>query len=100
MSRYRLVISQVVRDAIIHLPPQFKRKVKVALKSLADDPYQAKALRDELDGLRSFRIARSRLIVRVKRSTIEIVAFGPRKNIYERAAAELSQIIRKSQKGR
>ena len=100
MSKYRLEISQVVRDAIIHLPPQFKRKVKTALQSLSEDPYQAKALRDELEGLRSFRVARSRLILRVKRSTVEVVAFGPRKDIYERAATELSQTIRKGQKAR
>ena len=94
MSKYRLEMSQAVRDLIIHLPSQFKRKVKAALQSLSEDPYQAKELKDELEGLRSFRVARSRLILRVKRSTVEIVAFGPRKDIYERAATELSKLIR------
>ncbi|GJL56656.1 MAG: hypothetical protein NPIRA02_37880 [Nitrospirales bacterium] len=94
MSKFRLEMSQAVRDLLIHLPPQFKRKVKTALQSLSEDPYQAKALRDELEGLRSFRVARSRLILRIKRSTVEIVAFGPRKDIYERAATELSRTLR------
>ena len=45
MSRYRLEISQVVRDALIHFPPQFKRKVKTALQSLSEDTYQAHELK-------------------------------------------------------
>jgi len=100
MSKYRLAISQAVRDIIIHLPPQFKRKVKAALQALSEDPYQAKKLKDELAGLRSFRVTRSRLILRVKQATVEIVAFGPRKDIYERAAIELSKMLRKSEKER
>ena len=90
MRVYGLVMAQDVRDLISHLPPQFKRKVKVALQTLGKDPHQAKELKDELEGLRSFRVARSRLILRINGPTVEIVAFGPRKNIYERAAQELS----------
>jgi len=90
-------MAQDVRDLLTHLPPQFKRKVKVALQTLGRDPHQAKELKDELEGLRSFRVARSRLILRIKGPTVEIVAFGPRKNIYERAAQELSAARRNPQ---
>ena len=90
MSKYRLEMASAVRDLIVHLPPQLKQKVKAALQLIADDPYQAKALKDELAGLRSFRVVRSRLILRIKGATVEIVAFGPRKDIYERAAQALS----------
>ena len=95
MREYRLVMAQDVRDLVSHLPPKFKRKTKLALQALSKDPYQAKELRDDLEGLRSFRVARSRLILRIKGRTIEIVAFGPRKDIYERAAQELSLSQRK-----
>jgi len=94
MKRYRLVIAQAVRDLPIHLPPPLKRKMKGALQSLADNPYRAKALREDLAGLRSFRVARSRIILRIKGSTVEIVAFGPRKDIYQRAASELRTTLR------
>ena len=97
MRGYRLVMAEDVRNLIAHLPPQFKRKVKLALQTLGKDPYQAKELKDELEGLRSFRVARSRLILRIVRSTVEIVAFGPRKDIYERAAKELSAVRRNSE---
>ena len=90
-------MAQDVRDLITHLPSQFKRRVKVALQTLGKDPHQAKELRDELEGLRSFRVARSRLILRIHGPTVEIVAFGPRKDIYERAAQELSAARRNAQ---
>jgi len=40
-------------------------------------------------GLRSYGIGRSRLILRIAGTVVEIVAFGTRSDIYERAAAEL-----------
>ena len=96
MTRYRIEMSQAVRDLVPHLPPQLKRKVKAALRSIAEDPYRAKELKEELVGLTSYRIARARLIYRIAGTIVEIVAFGPRVDIYERAAAELSKTLRKS----
>ena len=98
MSRYQVEMSRVVRETITHLPPEFKHKVKSALRSLAQDPYQAKELKEELAGLRSYRIGRTRLILRIAGTVVEVVAFGPRSDIYERAATELSASLRKSGK--
>ncbi|HHT9160038.1 MAG TPA: type II toxin-antitoxin system RelE family toxin, partial [Candidatus Brocadiaceae bacterium] len=43
-----------------------------------------KALKDELADLRSFRVGRFRVIYRISdQKLIEIVAIGPRENIYE-----------------
>ncbi len=98
MKRFRLVIAQAVRDLLTHLPPSLKRKVKVALQALAEDPYQAKVLKEDLMGLRSFRVVRSRIILRIKGSTVEIVAFGPRKDIYQRVASELRFTLRSPRK--
>ena len=95
MIRYRIEIPRAVRDLIRHLPPEVKAKVKAALRSIADDPYRAKDLRAELAGLRSYRIARSRIIFRIVGSVVQIVALGPRAGIYERAAIELSKTLRK-----
>ena len=98
MIRYRIEMPRVLRDLIRHLPPELKEKVKAALRSISDDPYRAKELRDELAelaGLRSYRVARSRVIYRIVGSMVQIVALGPRVDIYERAAAELSKTLRK-----
>lgn len=95
MIRYRMEIPRALRDLIRHLPPGVKAKVKAALRSIADDPYRAKDLRDELARLRSYRIGRSRIIFRIVGSVVQIVALGPRADIYERAATELSKTLRK-----
>ena len=96
MSGYRVEIARTVRQLITHLPPKFKRRVKIALQSLSDNPYGAKELQEPLAGLRSQRIGRARIIFRIKGSIIEIVALGPRHDIYERVAAEISISLKKN----
>ena len=98
MIRYRIEMPRVLRDLIRHLPPELKVKVKAAVRSISDDPYRTKELRDELAGLRSYRVAKSRIIYRIAGSMVQIVALGPRADIYERAAAELSKTLRKSKR--
>jgi mRNA-degrading endonuclease RelE of RelBE toxin-antitoxin system len=97
MKRFRLDMAQAVRGLLIQLPPPFKQKVKLAFHALAEDPYQANPLKDELAGLRSFRVMRSRIIFRIKGSFVEIVAFGPRKDNYHRAATELRSAMKSKQ---
>jgi mRNA-degrading endonuclease RelE of RelBE toxin-antitoxin system len=95
MIRYRIEMPRALRDLIRHLPPELKTKVKTALRSISDDPYRAKELGEELAGLRSYRIGRARVIYRVVGSMVQIVVIGPRADIYERAATELSKTLRK-----
>ena len=74
------------------LHPEIKRKVKAAMKIIMSDPGAGKSLRDELEGLRSFRVSRFRIIYRMpSKRVIEIVAIGPRKSIYE----ETYRLLRK-----
>jgi mRNA interferase RelE/StbE len=79
----RLRVSDEVAKLIRGLHPELKRRVRSALAEIADDPELGKPLREELAGLRSFRIGRFRIIYRVSRTAIEIVAVGPRRTIYE-----------------
>jgi mRNA interferase RelE/StbE len=106
MVRYRVELTQAVRDIVRHLPPQLKQRVKAAVRVIAQDPLQAKALKDELAGLYSYRIGRMRLIFRIvpilstlesEDARIEVVSFGPRRDIYERAAAEFSTTARQQE---
>ena len=64
------------------------------MKTILHDPSSGKALKDELAGLRSFRAGTFRVIYRVKRNVVEIVAIGPRERIYEETYRLLKREIR------
>jgi mRNA-degrading endonuclease RelE of RelBE toxin-antitoxin system len=58
--------------------------MRAGVDVIREDPSLGKALHDDLDGLRSFRVGRSRIIYRtVGQSLIEVIAVGPRRTIYE-----------------
>jgi len=95
MTLRRVEISKTVRNLITHLSPELKRKVRTAFRVIAADPYQAKELKDELVGLRSYRLGNARIIFRLTGQVVEVVAFGPRRDIYERVAAALSTLLRR-----
>ncbi|MBI2526533.1 MAG: type II toxin-antitoxin system RelE/ParE family toxin [Candidatus Rokubacteria bacterium] len=72
-------------EALIRsLHPELKRKLRAALDVIRADPAAGKELRDELAGLRGFRLGRFRIVYRLgPRRLIELVAIGPRRSIYE-----------------
>ncbi len=85
---YVLRVPNPMADFIRGLHPQIKRKLRAALEAIAADPRAGKALKDELAGLRSFRVGKFRIIYRIsERATadraIELLACGPRERIYE-----------------
>jgi len=79
----RLRVPDDVAALIRGLHPDLKRKVRSALGDIVDDPAIGKRLRDELEGLRSCRVSRYRIIYRVNGAAIELVAVGPRRTIYQ-----------------
>jgi mRNA interferase RelE/StbE len=79
----RVRIPDEVADLIRSMHPDLKRKVRDSLKIIMTSPHEGKALQDELADLRSFRVGRFRIIYRLHRNTVEIVAIGPRERIYE-----------------
>lgn len=93
---YKLRIPEEIALSIRSLHPELKRKVRSALKAILSDPDHAgKHLKEDLGGLQNFRVGRARLIYRVARNhVIEIIAFGPRKTIYE----ETYRILKKDAK--
>ncbi len=81
---YKLRVSIDTVSLIRGLHPQLKKKIRAALQEVTDDPHTGKALKDELKGLWSYRIKRIRIIYRFTgKKYIDIIALGPRKNIYE-----------------
>ena len=90
-----LKISDEVVALIRKMHPHIKANIKLALNHIAKDPYCGKSLKSELNGLKSYRVKRYRIIYRIgKKGIIEIIAIGPRKYIYE----DTFQIINKKQK--
>jgi len=79
----KLKVPDDVAKLVQGMHPELKRKTKASLDAILDDPGSGKALKNELDGLRSFRVGTFRTIYRVTRRIVEIVAIGPRKRIYE-----------------
>lgn len=87
-----LILSDALRDFIRHLPPNLKRKVKDGLREIAGNPASGKALRDELAGLRSYRIGNCRIIYQADERAITLITVGPRKTVYQKAALELKHL--------
>jgi len=74
------------------LHPELKRKVRTALDHILGNPSVGKALKEELAGLRSYRVGRIRIICRsTTGDVVELVALGPRSTIYE----ETLRLVRK-----
>lgn len=92
---YKLLVADHAASVLRTLHPDIKRKIKIAFQVIAADPYAGKALAEELDGLRSYRVSRFRIIYRlIQERRIEIIAVGPRERIYE----ETYRLVTKSEK--
>jgi len=64
-------------------PQSFHNVPKFCLDQLRLRPGEGKPLQRELEGYKSFRIGKFRIIYRVTTKEIEVVAVGPRRTIYE-----------------
>lgn len=81
---FRLRVPDPVARLLRGLHPEMKQKVRSSLARLETEPDAGKALQAELEGLRSLRAGRFRIICRMaERRVIDIVAVGPRDRIYE-----------------
>ena len=80
---HKIRVSHRVRELVREMHPHLKRKIKASLKIVLSNPNEGKVLKDELAGLRSFRVGRLRIIYRVEKNVVEIVTVGPRERIYE-----------------
>ncbi len=81
---YKLKVPDDIAELIRNMHPHLKKKVKASLQTFLSDPHSGKALKDELAGLRSFRVGQFRVIYRISdQKLIEIIAIGPRECIYE-----------------
>ncbi len=90
--RRKLRMPDEIVALIRNCHPRLKRKVRAGLRNVMADPECGKSLKDELEGLKSYRISRFRIIYRISsKQIIDIIAIGPRRIIYE----ETYRIIKK-----
>ncbi len=93
-QRLKLRVPDETVEIVRTLHPHIKKKIKAAIQTIIFEPQAGKALKDELEGLRSFRVSRFRIVYRIASdSIIEIVAIGPRERIYE----ETLRLLRKEE---
>jgi len=81
---YKLLVPDEIVKLIRGMHPLLKKRVRRALEEICENPYCGKGLKEELEGLRSFRIKRFRIIYQIiPADKIGVIAIGPRKYIYE-----------------
>ena len=91
---YKLKISPQVREFQSVLGPQHRRAVKQAIRDLAREQGDIRALRDELSGYHRSKIGRHRLVFRYASGRmIECIFMEERRLVYEMFEAEMSRII-------
>lgn len=83
-STLKLGLTDDLVTLVRGMHPTLKKKVRASLDIILPDPRSGKALKDDLLGLRSYRIGRVRIIYRASRTQIQIVVIGPRRSIYEK----------------
>ena len=91
MTLFRQEIPPHVAEAIRHLPPDVKRGVKAALRSISVDPGSGIPLVKDLEGFWKYRVRRYRVVYSIDRSrrAIRIIAVGHRRRIYEDVLEQL-----------
>lgn len=82
-STRKLKVPDDIAHFVRTMHPDIKKKIRAGLSVILTNPTEGKALKDELAGMRSFRVGRFRIIYREARNVIEIIAIGPRERIYE-----------------
>lgn len=91
---HRLRVPDEIAELVRRMHPDLRRKTRASMKTILADPSSGKALKEALAGLRSFRVGTFRVIYRVMRNVVEIVAIGPRERIYEETYRLLKRELR------
>jgi len=93
MAVYRPDIPPHIADIIRHLPPELKRGVKQALRTLSSDPFAGTPLIGELAGLWRIKVRRFRVVYELDRKArvVRIFAIGHRREVYEQIADQLRE---------
>ena len=96
MAGYRPDIPPHIAEIVRHLPPEVKRDIKQALRSLSEDSFSGTPLIRELSGLWRIKVRRFRVVYAPDRKArlIRIFAIAHRREVYEKTA----ELLRLNQK--
>ena len=88
---WTILYTRSAARSIRKLDPQVRRRVRAAIRVLAETPERGKPLQLTLRGLRSWRTADFRIVYQVVEERIEmlIVAVGHRRQVYDRLRERL-----------
>lgn len=94
---HKIRVPDDVAALVRGLHPNLKKKTRAALRIISTNPYEGKSLRNDLEGLKSYRVGRLRIIYRMSaKKHVEVVTIGPRKSIYEETLRILKRETDKS----
>ncbi|MCA9471605.1 MAG: type II toxin-antitoxin system RelE/ParE family toxin [Nitrospirales bacterium] len=93
MPAFHVDIPPHVADVIRQLPPDIKRSMKSAIRTLCANPSEGEPLVKELKGLWKFRVRRFRIVYGIDRrkKVIRLFAVGHRRSIYETVTEQVSR---------
>lgn len=88
---YRLDMDRNTRVLVSHMSPVQRRKTKETLRTIAMDPFEGKALQDDLAGLRSCRVGPLRVVYQIHtgKKIVHVITIGPRRTVYKELEKEL-----------
>ena len=84
MKEYSLNIYKKLPKEIKKLPQKKQNLIKNALRNIKKNPYGAKKLKGEYEGLYSYRVGSYRIVYEIdkKRASITILDVEDRKDVY------------------
>jgi mRNA-degrading endonuclease RelE of RelBE toxin-antitoxin system len=93
LSKFSARYTPECARLISKLPPEIKRLVRSTIDALLKDPTVGTELTGEVEGSRSIRMRRHRIIYRVNtdKSCIEVYHIGHRRDVYEALRSMLSR---------
>jgi mRNA interferase RelE/StbE len=96
--RYQVKITAFANETGKKFSPKIKKAAKVALNELSQNPDLGKELQVELNGFRSYRFMRYRIVYKVDTENKHVVvwAIGHRRDIYENLGDNLLNLSSES----
>lgn len=95
---FKIFYTPFCQKQLQKLPPPIKKIIRMTIESLANSPYFGKPLKEELEGFRSCKLNRYRIIYYLNEPAkqVEILYAGHRSNVYEEFAQYIKQQIKKN----
>ena len=83
--QYAVILKRKAEKQYARLPDKDRLRVLACLNALANNPWQGKKLRGQLQNLYSWRVWPYRIIYTIERQIVgvSVLAIGHRKEVYE-----------------